>query len=247
MVPESLAAAVTIYVWWLTGDAFSWNSSCMQSVPHTLLLLCTLDDVFIVAVSSSPHKDKQQPLSKQQRQRPANSRCRDFAFETSRGGLLVHKASSAEVDRFQRFARPLFQSYKDPPSPHVTEESWKQSLIQLHSTESSMGLSSTSSVPLKKRSRAPRGGGHKRKRVEEELVWGLEQMIQEEQQRKRKQQQQQLSTSVEEEPLRQCIPNTISVPEDDACALDYLQLCHNGNAAAAELSVLVNVSCGRGE
>lgn len=35
--------------------------------------------------------------------------------------------------------------------------------------------------------------------------------------------------------------------EDDMCAMQYLQLEHQGNVAPAELKVLVDVSAGRGK
>ena len=142
---------------------------------------------------------------------------------TERGGLLLHRPSE-DSNRFQTFTKPLFQSDGVPPPTQVTDDAWKQRLIHLHSNMS----------PKAVRGRNPRGGGPKRKRddEEEEMVWGLESMTRDaaKQQRKNKTRaRRQLGSG-----------------EDDACALEYLHR-HGGNATAAELSVLVNLSAGRGE
>jgi hypothetical protein len=125
-------------------------------------------------------------------------------------------------------------SLGDPPPPHVTEQAWKQHMIQLHNKEAP-----------KKRSRAPRGGALKRKRSsvqehnhEEELVWSLERLLQNQreegqQRRQRRRQQQQVGVALG--------------GEEDACALDYLQLRYSGNVRAAEMNVLVDLSAGRGK
>jgi hypothetical protein len=110
-----------------------------------------------------------------------------------------------------------------PPPPHVTEQAWKQHMIQLHNKEAP-----------KKRSRAPRGG-IKRKRSsakdEEELVWSLERLLQ----------------SQREEGERRRQQRCVSGGEEDACALDYLHLRYNGNVRAAEMNLLVDLSAGRGK
>jgi hypothetical protein len=39
----------------------------------------------------------------------------------------------------------------------------------------------------------------------------------------------------------------LQVGEDDACALEYLHLQHNGNVEAAELNLLINLTAGQGK
>ena len=140
---------------------------------------------------------------------------------TQRGGLLLHRPTD-DMGRFQTFVQPLFQSNTPPPAPHITDEAWKQQLIELH------GKSSPKAAV---RGRNARGGSLKRKRVEENMVWGLESITQRETQEKRKDAGRQLPYA--------------SASEDGACALQYLHR-FGANIDAAELSVLVNFSSGRG-
>lgn len=63
------------------------------------------------------------------------------------------------------------------------------------------------------------------------MVWGLEQMLHDEAQQKQS-----------EAPRHP----RIAMGEDDSRALEYLHRHHNGDVAAAELNVLVEVSAGRG-
>jgi hypothetical protein len=144
--------------------------------------------------------------------------CRQgYEFKTSRGGLRIHTPAD-DMDRFPHFAQPLMRSLVHPPPPHVTDDAWKQHMIQLHNREAP-----------KKRSRAPRGG-LKRKRVEEEeeLVWSLEGMLQRQKAEKKRQ-------------------RPLVVGEDDAYTMEYLHLRHYGNVVAAELNLLVDLSAGRGK
>jgi hypothetical protein len=134
---------------------------------------------------------------------------------------LLHRPSE-DMERFQRFTQPFFQSDETPPPAHVTEEAWNQRLIHLHSNTS----------PQMSRNRNIRAAGcQKRKRVEENMVWGLERMLHDEAQQKQS-----------EAPRHQ----RIVVGEDDSRALEYLHRYHNGDVAAAELNVLVEMSAGRG-
>jgi hypothetical protein len=140
--------------------------------------------------------------------------CRQgYEFTTQRGGLLVHSPSE-QVEPFLGFCQPLVTSLAHSPPPQ-TPEVWKQHMIQLHGK-----------AAPKKRSRAPRGGGPKRKREQEELVWDVERMVQEQ---------------------RQSRHRLVIAGEDDQCVMQYLQLEHQGNVAPAELKVLVDVSAGRGK
>jgi hypothetical protein len=125
----------------------------------------------------------------------------------------VHTPSE-HVEPFLGFCQPLVTSLAHSPPPQ-TPEVWKQHMIQLHGK-----------AAPKKRSRAPRGGGPKRKREQEELVWDVERMVQEQRQNRHR---------------------LVIAGEDDMCAMQYLQLEHQGNVAPAELKVLVDVSAGRGK
>ena len=136
--------------------------------------------------------------------------------------MLIHTPSDG-MERFAAYCQPLMASLDDDDhhlhhhAPQATSEMWKQQMIELHSQQATP----------KKRSRAPRGGGIKRKRVEEELVWEVERMCQED---------------------KPCYnPRHFVVAEDDAHALEYLHRNHNGNVSTAEWSVMVNISAGRGE
>lgn len=141
-------------------------------------------------------------------------------MSTSRGGLLVHTPSEASerMDMFARFAQPLMTSLSGSPPCRVTDDVWKQHMIELHNRETP-----------KKRSRAPRGG-LKRKRVAEEevLVRDLEGLIQSHRERHR-------------------YRGATGAGEDDAWVLDYLQTRHDGNVRAAQLNLMVELSAGRGE
>ena len=142
---------------------------------------------------------------------------------TERGGLLLHRPAE-DANRFQTFTKPLFQSDGVSPPTQVTDDAWKQRLIHLHSNMS----------PKAARGRNPRGGGPKRKRddEEEEMVWGLESMTRDAAKQQRND--------------RTRVRRQLGSGEDEASALEYLHR-HGGNATAAELCVLVDLSAGRGK
>ena len=130
---------------------------------------------------------------------------------------MLHTPSE-DTDRFSRFAQPLIQSLEESPAPHVTDETWKQHMIQLHNREAP-----------KKRSRAPRGGV-KRKHMneEEELVWSLENMLQSHR-------------------VKRNLRRVEGTGEADCCSIDYLHCRHGGNVSAAEINLLADLSAGRGK
>jgi hypothetical protein len=114
-------------------------------------------------------------------------------------------------------------SLNDDPPAHVTNDAWKQHMVQLHNIE----------TPKKKRSRAPRGG-KKRKRPatgddDDDLIWSLEDLVQRGQH------------------VGAGRPRKRTIGEDDACALEYLHTRHSGNTNAAKMNLLIDLSAGRGE
>lgn len=138
-------------------------------------------------------------------------------LDVPRGGLLLHAPSKDKV-HFPQFVQPLIVSVEDVPPQSLANDAWKQHIIQVQNKESP-----------KNRRRAQRGGV-KRKSApndEDELVWGLESML-------------------KKQDRKETWPK-LQVGEDDACALEYLHLQHNGNVEAAELNLLINLTAGQGK
>lgn len=119
---------------------------------------------------------------------------------------------------FAQFVHPLMVSVGDVRPESLTNDAWKQHIVEVGNKGSP-----------KKRRRAQRGGVKRGSASsdDDELVGSLEGML--------KKQDRKESW------------NKLQVGEDDACALEYLQLQHSGNVEAAELKVLVNMTAGQGK
>ena len=141
---------------------------------------------------------------------------RKEAAKVPRGGLLVHKPSQA-MNRFSGFVQPLVLSLPDVTPNDLTNDDWRQHMIQIHNRESP------------EKGRRVRRGGIKRKRAqndEESFVWSLENVL------KRQNTRNMQSSSL--------------LGEDQGHTLEYLRVQHDGNVDAAELNVLVKLSAGKG-
>jgi hypothetical protein len=143
--------------------------------------------------------------------------CLNLEQAAPRGGLLLHKPSTKDKDRFQLFVQPLIQYVEDVPIANLANDAWKQHMIQIHNKES----------PQKRR-RAPRGGVKRKcgNNDEDELIWSLE--------------------NVSKKKKRKEAHSSLIVGEDGARALEYLQLEHDGNVITAELNALVDLTAGKG-
>eukprot|EP00980_Cylindrotheca_fusiformis_P010998 scaffold2526_cov131-Cylindrotheca_fusiformis.AAC.14 len=133
-----------------------------------------------------------------------------------RGGLLLH-AASRNKKNFPQFVQPLMVSIDDVHPHRLINDAWKQHIVEIQNKE----------LP-KKRRRTQRGGAKRSLAAKEDdsFVFGLESML--------KKQDRKYSWP------------RLHVGEDDACALEYLHMHHNGNVEAAKMNVLVNMTAGQG-
>ena len=167
---------------------------------------------------------------------------------TRRGGTLVHKPVK-DNHLFSAFVQPLVTSWRSSPplqpQPNGVspQAAWIQHMIHLHSRSEGAGVGASAGTGKRKRA-ASRGvsGVTKRKRVEEELVWSLENML--EQNRK---QQQEAARRRKKKAAKRGSDVRVTGGEDDASALEYLGKCHEGNVEAAKFMVMANLSGGEGK
>ncbi|KAL3923516.1 MAG: hypothetical protein SGILL_001617 [Bacillariaceae sp.] len=120
-------------------------------------------------------------------------------------------------------------------------------MIHLHSRSEGAGVGASAGTGKRKRA-ASRGvsGVTKRKRIEEELVWSLENMLEQ----NRKQQQDSAKRKKKKATKRERDNNNgdarVTCGEEDALAMEYLTQHHEGNIEAAKLMVMASLSGGEG-
>jgi hypothetical protein len=164
---------------------------------------------------------------------------------TRRGGTLVH-APVKDSHHFSTFVQPLMTSWSGPVVSETrqtvsSQAAWIQHMIHLHSRSEGAGVGAGTG---KRKRAASRGvsGITKRKRADEELVWGLEAML--EQNRK-----QRLDSYRRKKKKKRSgndgNSNRITCGEEDATAMEYLGQHHEGNLDAAKFMVVANLSGGQ--
>ena len=168
---------------------------------------------------------------------------------TRRGGTLVHQPVK-DNHHFSTFVQPLVTSWSSPPSSLEShgvssQASWIQHMIHLHSRSEGAGVGASVGTGKRKRA-ASRGvsGVTKRKRVEEELVWSLESML--EQNRKQKQDAAKRKKKRMAKRDNNNHDARVTSGEEDALAMEFLGKHDKGNVEAAKFMVMANLSGGEG-
>ena len=168
------------------------------------------------------------------------------------------------MDTFPRYVQPLFTSLDYDPPSHITDDVWKQHMVQLQhnneptTTKKRSSNRATTRGVIKKRKRSldtddPAskgavndsdgggcGGGGS---VDDHLVWNFEDLVQ----KRHNHQQQQHHADVAIAAAEDQGSRVISNGEDDACVLEYMHQRHRRNLNAAKMNLLVDLSAGRGK